>query len=266
MVNDPKRLSLGGERREITVMFTDLAGFTTLTEKTSPDVVQQVLTRHFTLTTEVILASKGTVVSFMGDGLMAFWGAPLDDPDHAFHAVRAAMDMQERMVTLREELKAQGLPEIRMRVGVNTCEAIVGNMGSQSRFAYTAMGDGINLSSRLEGCNKLYGTPILVSGDTVAKLGGRIPMRRVDRIKVAGKGLAVDVFTPVQDAQVAERTASAFEAYARGDLEAAAAIYAELQAQDQEDRVAARLLERIEKWRADPSLVTSDGSVALDKM
>ena len=266
MVNDPKRLSLGGERREITVMFTDLAGFTTLTEKTSPDVVQQVLTRHFTLITEVILASNGTVVSFMGDGLMAFWGAPLDDPDHAYKAVRSAIEMQERMVTMREELKAQGLPEVRMRVGVNTCEAIVGNMGSNSRFAYTAMGDGVNLSSRLEGCNKLYGTPILVSGDTVAKLGGRIPMRRVDRIKVAGKANAVDVFTPEQDARVAERTASAFEAYARGDLETAAALYAELQQGDKEDRVAARLMDRIEKWRRDPSLVTPDGSVALDKM
>ena len=266
IANDPGRASLGGERREITVMFTDLAGFTTLTEKTAPDVVQQVLTRHFTLITELILKSNGTVVQFMGDGLMAFWGAPLDDPEHGYKAVSAAIAMQERMVELRRELHAQGLPEIRMRVGVNTCEAVVGNMGSETRFAYTAMGDGVNLASRLEGCNKLYGTPILVSGDTVAKLGGRIPMRRVDRIKVAGKANAVDVYTPVQDARVAERTAAAFEAYARGDLEAAEAIYAELRAADGDDRVAAKLLERIEKWRADPSLATADGSVALDKM
>ncbi|MEO7813187.1 MAG: adenylate/guanylate cyclase domain-containing protein [Usitatibacter sp.] len=266
IVNDPRRAMLGGERREITVLFTDLAGFTTLTEKTAPDVVQQVLTRHFTVLTEVVLASHGTVVSFMGDGMMAFWGAPLDDPEHAFEAVQAAIEMQRRMKELAAELVAQGLPEVRMRVGVNTCEAVVGNMGSETRFAYTAMGDGVNLSSRLEGCNKLYGTPILVSGDTVAKLGGRIPMRRVDRIKVAGKALAVDVFTPVEDAQVAEKTASAFDAYARGDLEAAAALYAELQQGDRDDRVAARLIERIEKWRRDPSLVSADGSVALDKM
>ena len=113
---------------------------------------------------------------------------------------------------------------------------------------------------------KLYGTPILVSGDTVAKLDGRIAMRRVDRIKVAGKAVAVDVFTPVRDARVAERTGAAFEAYARGDLAAAQAIYAEMREADNEDRVAARLLERIEKWRADPSLATADGSVALDKM
>ena len=266
IIDNPQKLALGGERREITIMFTDLQGFTSLTEKTQPDVVQQILTRHFTMLTEVILPSRGTVVSFLGDGLMALWGAPLDDPDHAFKAVQAAIRMQEAMEGLCAELKAQGLPEIRMRVGINTCEAVVGNMGSNTRFSYTAMGDGVNLASRLEGCNKLYGTPILASGETVAKLGGRIPMRRVDRIKVAGKAVAVDVFTPLDDGQRVERTAAAFDLYARGDLEAAAAIYAELRDQDRDDRVAIRMLERIEKWRRDPSLASPDGSVALEKM
>lgn len=266
IIDDPQKLALGGERREITIMFTDLQGFTSLTEKTQPDVVQQILTRHFTMLTDVILPSRGTVVSFLGDGLMALWGAPLDDPDHAFKAVQAAIRMQEAMEGLRAELNAQGLPEIRMRVGINTCEAVVGNMGSNTRFSYTAMGDGVNLASRLEGCNKLYGTPILASGETVAKLGGRIPMRRVDRIKVAGKAVAVDVFTPLDDAQRVERTAAAFDLYARGELDAAAAIYAELRDRDRDDRVAMRMLERIEKWRRDPSLASPDGSVALEKM
>lgn len=266
IIDNPRRLALGGERREITIMFTDLQGFTSLSEKTPPDVVHQVLTRHFTMLTDVILPSRGTVVSFMGDGLMALWGAPLDDPDHAFKAVQAAIRMQEGMEDLCTELRAQGLPGIRMRVGINTCEAVVGNMGSNTRFSYTAMGDGVNLASRLEGCNKLYGTPILVSGETVAKLDGRIAMRRVDRIKVAGKAIPVDVYTPLADARRVERTAQAFDAYVRGDLDAAAAIYAELREADQEDRVAARLLERIEKWRRDPSLASADGSVALEKM
>lgn len=266
IIDNPQKLALGGERREVTVMFTDLQGFTSLTEKTQPDVVQQILTRHFTMLTEAILPSRGTVVSFLGDGLMALWGAPLDDPDHAFKAVQAAIRMQEAMEGLCADLKAQGLPEIRMRVGINTCEAVVGNMGSNTRFSYTAMGDGVNLASRLEGCNKLYGTPILASGETVAKLGGRIPMRRVDRIKVAGKAVAVDVYTPMEDAHRVERTSAAFDAYARGDLDAAAAIYAELREADKEDRVALRMLERIEKWRRDPSLASPDGSVALDKM
>jgi adenylate cyclase len=266
IIDNPQKLSLGGERREITIMFTDLQGFTSLTEKTQPEVVQQILARHFTMLTDVILPSRGTVVSFMGDGLMALWGAPLDDPDHAFKAVQAAIRMQEAMEGLRAELRAQGLPEIRMRVGINTCEAVVGNMGSNTRFSYTAMGDGVNLASRLEGCNKLYGTPILVSGETVAKLGGRMPMRRVDRIKVAGKAVAVDVYTPMEDARRVERTSAAFDAYARGELEAAAAIYAELREVDKDDRVASRMLERIERWRRDPSLASPDGSVALEKM
>jgi len=266
IIDHPDKLSLGGERREVTVMFTDLQGFTSLAEKTQPEVVQQILARHFTMLTDVILPSRGTVVSFMGDGLMALWGAPLDDPDHAFKAVQAAIRMQQSMEGLRAELKARGLPEIRMRVGINTCEAVVGNMGSNTRFSYTAMGDGVNLASRLEGCNKLYGTSILASGETVAKLDLRIPMRRVDRIKVAGKAVAVDVFTPLDDAQRVERTAAAFDAYARGDLDAAAAIYAQLREQDKDDRVAARMLERIEAWRRDPSLASPDGSVALEKM
>ncbi len=266
IIDHPERLDLGGDRREITVMFTDLQGFTSLTEKTAPDVVQQVLTKHFTMLTDVIFANGGTVVQFMGDGLMAMWGAPLDDPEHAYRAVKAAIEAQRGMEALRGELREARLPEIRMRVGVNTCEAVVGNMGSQTRLSYTAMGDGVNLASRLEGANKLYGTPILVSGETVAKLGTRIAMRRVDRIKVAGKSLPVDVYTPMDDAGRAERTAQAFDAYVRGDLEAAAAMYAQLRASDGEDRVAARLLERIESWKKDPSLATADGSVALDKM
>ena len=196
IVADPRRLALGGENREITVLFTDLAGFTKLTEKHPPPIVQQVLFKHFTAMTEVIHAHKGTVVQFIGDAVMAFWGAPLDDPDHAVHAVQSAIEMQRAMHRLRLELAAQGLPEIHMRVGVNTCEAIVGNMGSSSRLAYTAMGDGINEGSRLEGANKFWKTQILASGETVAKLAGRIPMRRVDRIRVSGKTQAVDVTRP----------------------------------------------------------------------
>src|SRR5688572_10126698 len=108
---------------------------------------------------------------------MAFWSAPLHDPDHAVHAVQAAVGMQRAMESLRGELRAEGLPEIHMRIGVNTCTAIVGNMGSRKRLAYTAMGDGVNEAARLEGANKFWKTQILVSADTVAKLGGRIPLR-----------------------------------------------------------------------------------------
>ena len=266
IVNDPRRLALGGEEREITVLFTDLAGFTKLTEKSPPPVVQQVLFQHFTAMTEVILRRKGTVVQFIGDAVMAFWGAPLDDPEHALHAVESAVEMQQAMETLRGELRKQGLPEIHMRVGVNSCRAIVGNMGSESRLAYTAMGDGINLGSRLEGANKFWKTPILVSGETVERLGGRVPMRRVDRVRVSGKSLAIDVFTPCADPAIIERTAAAFEAYLARDWDAAGELYGKLLEENPDDGVAKRLLERIEEWRANPEAASEDGSIALDKL
>jgi adenylate cyclase len=266
IVADPKKLALGGEQREITVLFTDLAGFTKLTEKHPPPVVQQVLFRHFTAMTEVILARRGTVVQFIGDAVMAFWGAPLDDPDHALHAVEAAVEMQRAMERLRAELRTQGLPEIHMRIGVNTCEAIVGNMGSSTRLSYTAMGDGVNEASRLEGANKFWKTPILVSGATVAKLGGRIPMRRVDRIRVSGKTEATDVYTPSEDAVLNARTEAAFEAYLERDWDRADRLYAELLLDHESDGVAIRLRERIANWRRAPVEASPDGSMALDKL
>lgn len=266
IVNDPKRLTLGGEEREITVLFTDLAGFTKLTEKSKPQDVQKILIQHFTAMTDIILAKKGTVVQFIGDAVMAFWGAPLDDPEHGLHAVQAAVEMQAAMEELRAGLRKQGLPEIHMRVGVNTCTAIVGNMGSESRLAYTAMGDGINLASRLEGSNKFWKTKIIASGETVAKLTGRVPMRRVDRVRVSGKSEAVDVFTPCTDPAILERTAVAFDAYLRRDWALAAELYGKLLQDNPEDGVARRLLERIEEWRSNPSTASDDGSIALDKL
>lgn len=262
---DPSKLSLGGESREITVMFTDLAGFTKLTEKNPPEVVTQVLIAHFNAMTAVIQDQRGTVVQFIGDAIMAFWNAPLDDPEHALHAVRAAIGMQEAMAKLRESLRSRGLPEVHMRIGLNTCTAVVGNMGSSTRFYYTAMGDGINLAARLEGANKFYGTGILVSAETVGRLGEAVPMRRVDRVKVSGKTQAVDVFTPVADATIAARTDVAFEAYLRRDWEAASMAYAEMLEATPGDGVASRLLERIDAWERDPALASPDGSVSLDK-
>lgn len=266
IVADPRKLELGGEQREITVIFTDLAGFTKLTEKHPPPVVQQVLFKHFTAMTRVIKAHQGTVVQFIGDAVMAFWGAPLGDPDHALHAVESAIEMQREMDQMRLELRAQGLPEIHMRIGVNTCEAIVGNMGSKERLTYTAMGDGVNEASRLEGANKFWKTPILVSGSTMAKLGGRIPMRRVDRIRVSGKTEPADVYTPGADADLNARTAEAFDAYLRSDWDAASAGYRALLESNPDDGVAHRLLERIESWRLAPEHATPQDGVALDKL
>jgi len=218
LLADPKRLVLGGELREITIMFTDLAGFTRISEKMAPDAVSRVLSEHFTAMTDIILAHRGTVIQFIGDAIMAFWGAPLDDPDHRLHAVQAAVGMQRGMAKLRNELVARGLPELHMRIGLNTGTAVVGNMGSQRRFAYSALGDSVNLAARLEGTNKLYGTGILVSGETAKGVGDAIALRRVDLVRVSGKTEAVEVFAPADDpAVVAAGEGSMAAAGSRGE-------------------------------------------------
>ncbi len=266
LLADPARLALGGESREITIMFTDLAGFTKLTEKTAPEVVSRVLTEHFTEMTDVILAHGGTVVSFMGDGIMAFWGAPLDDPDHRRHAIEAAIDMQRGMAKLRGKLASQGLPEIHMRAGLNTGRAIVGNMGSRRRFAYSALGDCVNLASRLEGTNKLYGTGILLSGDTALKAGDTIALRHVDRVRVAGKTEAVDVYTPCDDpAFVAASEAALACTFAR-DWDAAQEAWRKLLVAHPGDKGIKLHLERIAAWRTTPPAEDWDGGVSLDKL
>lgn len=266
LLADPKRLTLGGESREITLMFTDLAGFTKLTEKSAPDVVSRVLTEHFTAMTDVILAHGGTVIQFIGDAIMAFWGAPIDDPDHRRHAAEAAVAMQRGMAKLRNELSAQGLPEIHMRVGLNTGQAIVGNMGSRRRFAYSALGDSVNLASRLEGTNKLYGTGILMSGETARGVGDAMALRHVDRVRVAGKTEAVDVYTFCDDTAFIAGSEEALQAAFARDWDRAEEAWRRLLANHPEDKGIKLHLERIAGWRVSPPPADWDGGVSLDKL
>jgi adenylate cyclase len=266
LLSDPKRLSLGGESREVTLMFTDLAGFTKLTERTAPAVVARVLAEHFTEMTEIILERGGTVDKFIGDAIMAFWGAPLADPDHRRHALEAAIAMQRGMAKLRGELVAQGLPEIHMRIGLNTGVAIVGNMGSRRRFSYTAIGDCVNLASRLEGTNKLYGTGILVSAETAKGLARDFPLRHVDRVQVSGKTQSVDVYTPCDDpAFIAGSEDALAKTYAR-EWYAAETAWRRLLVEHPDDKGVKLHLERIATWRDSPPPEDWDGGVSLDKM
>ncbi len=266
LLADPARLSLGGETRVVTLMFTDLAGFTKLAEKTAPDAVARILTEHFTAMADIVMAHGGTVIQFMGDGMMAFWGAPLDDEAHCRHAVEAAVAMQRGMATLRNDLAAQGLPEIHMRVGLNTGSAIVGNMGSRRRFAYSALGDSVNLASRLEGANKLYGTGILVSGETAKGAGESIALRHVDRVRVAGRSEAVDVYTPCDDPAFIAASEEALAATFARDRDAAEARWRRLLESHPDDKGIARHLLRLAAWRDSPPPADWDGSTSLDKM
>ncbi len=262
----PEKLKLGGERREVTCFFTDLEGFTALTERIGAEQVARTLNIHFTRATAIIKRNGGTVNRFIGDAIMALWGAPIEDPEQATHAVRAACQAQHDMEALRAELVQQGLPEIRMRVGIHSCAAVIGNLGSDDRFDYTAIGDGVNLAARLEGVNKLYRTGILVSGETVAKLDGSIAMRLVDRVIVKGKSEPVEIYTPCADAFVNDTTAKAVAAYRARRWDESEALWRELGAHNPADGIAAVYLERIARLRSNAPDPTWKGAVELEKL
>lgn len=195
LVAQPDRLRLGGVAREVTVMFTDLDHFTTLSEQLTAEQTVELLTAYFNAMTPLIHATGGTVDKFIGDALMAFWGAPLDDPKHAEHAVRTALAMQQAMPGLAEQLRVRGLPKLQMRIGIHTGRVVVGNVGSEQRFSYTVIGDAVNLAARLEEANKVLGTRILMSAATAALLPEDIVLQALDDLQVKGRSESVQVFT-----------------------------------------------------------------------
>jgi len=194
VLEDPSQLSLGGESREITAFFSDVAGFTSISESLSPEDLVQLLNEYLSEMTDIILDSGGTLDKYEGDAIIAFWNAPLDLPDHALRACRSALHCQKRLQELRPRFQEQYGHGLTVRIGVNSGPAVVGNMGSHRRFDYTAMGDTMNLASRLEGACKQYRVPILVGEKTFAHIKDDIITREVDLIRVIGKAQPVRVY------------------------------------------------------------------------
>lgn len=194
IVRNPKSLKLGGEKREMTVLFSDIAGFTTLSENLPPEKLSKALNVYLSRMTEVVFKNNGVVDKFIGDAVMAFWGAPISDPDHAYNACKTALEMQEEIDKLRPELENLGFDNFSVRIGLNSGDMTVGNMGSDSRFDYTVLGDNVNLSSRLEGLNKEYGTKILIGEGTYELVKDRIEARLIDIVAVKGKKTGVRVY------------------------------------------------------------------------
>lgn len=208
LAEDPSGLKLGGETRNMTMLFCDVRGFTSISELFDAQGLTKLINKLLTPLTDAILRLQGTVDKYMGDCIMAFWNAPLDDPDHARHACKAALEMNALMIPLNAQLEAEAKEEgrkhipLKIGIGVNSGDVVVGNMGSDQRFDYSVLGDNVNLASRLEGQCKTYGVDTVIGENTEAKVRD-FAVLELDLIKVKGKSAAVRVFTVLGDEQVA---------------------------------------------------------------
>jgi adenylate cyclase len=205
ILKDPSKLKLGGDKKHLSVMFSDIRGFTSIAEKLSPEELVKLLNEYLTAMTDIVFKYDGLLDKYIGDAIMAVFGAPLDQPDHAFRACRTALEMMSELRRLREKWAAEGRPDVNIGVGINSGDMVVGNMGSEMRFDYTVMGDSVNLASRLEGINKEYGTNIILSEFTYEIVKDDFTCRQIDAVRVKGKKLPVRIFELICDRKDAPR-------------------------------------------------------------
>lgn len=233
LVDDPTKLSLGGEEREMTANFSDIAGFSTIAENLTPSELVHVLNEYLTEMCNIIIGLEGTVDKFEGDAIIAFWGAPTVQVEHARLACFASIDMNERLVELRDKWVAEGIPQLKVRMGLNSGPMVVGNMGSVQRMNYTIMGDAVNLAARLEGANKAFGSRMMISESTFKACEADIDARELDTIRVVGKNEPITVYellnrknqTSGQIADLAEQYARGLEAYRNMDFAGAKEMF-----------------------------------------
>lgn len=253
-----EKVELRSELKPLTVLFCDIRGFTDMSEQLGdPQAVVDVLNQFFTPMTRIVLDRGGTLDKYMGDAMMAFFGAPVPQEDHAARACRAALAMRAELAALNERWRAEGKPAVGIGIGLNSGEMTVGNMGSEQVFDYTVIGDAVNLGSRVEGLNKVYGTEVLVTGDTRKAAGDGFLFRELDRVRVKGKTEAVVLHelmaaepVPPEVRETAERFTAALAAYRERRFEEAEAAFAELAAAG--DGPAKLYVERCARYRQQP--------------
>ncbi len=216
ILKDPENIELGGKKQRMSVFFSDVRGFTTISEKLDPRELSDVLTKYLTPMTQIVFANKGTLDKYMGDALMAFFGAPLVFDDHAKCACRTALQSLKKLKELQAEFKAQGLPEIDIGIGINSAEMSVGNMGSDIVRSYTVMGDAVNLGSRLEGINKEYGTRVIISQFTYQDVKDTFTCREVDLVRVKGKNEPVRIYELMCEGQPDPQTGELLQHFRAG--------------------------------------------------
>lgn len=271
MAKNPEKFSMEGESREMTVLFTDVRGFTTISEGLDPKALSQLMNEFLTPLTEVIYRHRGTIDKYMGDCIMAFWGAPLPDPAHARNGILAGLEMQQTLRDLQPQFKARNWPEIRIGVGLNTGRMSVGNMGSKIRLAYTVMGDAVNLASRLEGITKEYGADIIV-GEGTRDAVPDVVFREVDRVRVKGKDVAVAIFEPlglegrVDKAKLDEMALfhEALKRYRSQDWDRAELQLLNLQKMSPDSKLYKTFIRRITFLRANPPGPEWDGAFTFE--
>ena len=271
IADNPEMLALGGERRDVTFYFSDIQGFTTFSEQLSPEKLTRLMNRYLGEMTDTILASGGTLDKYIGDAVMAFWGAPVPCEGHALVACKAALANQKRLAALREVFAAEGYPPVRNRIGLNSGPASIGNMGSAARLSYTAIGDNVNLASRLEGANKAYGTYILISESTRLGAGDAIEVRELDYVKVKGKNQPIRVYellglkgetegALIEKARIFETGLPLFRARR---FEEAIAVFRGVAAKYGDDHACENYVERCEGYLKEAPPEDWDGSHAL---
>jgi len=257
---NPELLQLGGESRELSIMFTDVRGFTAISEHYGSDVqgLTKIMNRYMTAMTSSILEENGTLDKYIGDAQMAFWNAPLDEPNHAKRAVKAALKMLGKLDEFNKEVGAEGVPAFGMGLGINTATVVVGNMGSTQRFDYTCLGDGVNLASRLEGQSKNYGVLLILGPETANQVKNEYRVIQLDTIAVKGKKDGVDIYTVLDNADWAKShvmTHTKFlEIYKAGDWERAIQYATDLRKcfNRKLDHYYELMIERIEDYKINP--------------
>ncbi len=257
--DNPGGLKLEGEARELSVMFCDVHDFTSLSEEIEPPQLAEMLNALFNPVSEIIYRHRGLIDKYMGDAVMAIWGAPLDDPQHAANAVAAAFEIQERLATLREEFQERGWPPVEMGIGINTGIASVGNMGSKYRVTYTAIGDTVNLADRLQELTRVYNARIIV-GENTRRAFPAATYRELGLMEVRGKSGLVRLFEPCNPATDLESTIvanlhrhnDAIRCYQEREWELAEQLFGLLKQENPDDPLYDYYLSRISEFKSRP--------------
>jgi len=259
ILKNPENEYLGGRKERLTIFFSDLRNFTSISEKLDPQSLNAFLNRYLTPMTEIIFANKGTLDKYIGDAIMAFFGAPVSNAEHPIVACRAALQSVMKLKEIQIEFAKEGLPFVDIGIGINTAEVSVGNMGSERIQSYTVIGDAVNMASRLEGLNKEYGTKILITEFTQKDLPENFVCREIDRVQVKGKKLPVAIFELLSEQPVDATTNAFLEAFKQGytsyrarDFVAARSHFAEAKRLHPDDFASQLYIDRCEAFEQDP--------------